>query len=94
MAFARVVYFEGVSKERADELQREMDQRGRPEDVPATEMVMLHDPETERSLVILFFDSEDDYRRGEEVLDAMPAEDTPGRRTSVTRYDVVARVTS
>jgi hypothetical protein len=44
--------------------------------------------------VILFFDTEDDYRRGDEVLNAMPAGDTPGRRASVTKYDVVNRMTS
>jgi hypothetical protein len=43
--------------------------------------------------VIVFFDSEDDYRRGDEALNAMPAEDTPGRRTSVAKYDVAIRVT-
>jgi hypothetical protein len=94
MAVARVVYFEGVSRERAAELEREMREGGRPEDVPATEVVMLHDPETDRSLVILFFDSEDDYKRADEVLNAMPAEDTPGRRSSVTRYDVIGRMSA
>ena len=94
MALARVVSFEGVSKERMDELTREMREGDRPQDLPATEVVMLHDPEAEKSLVILFFETEDDYRRGDEVLSAMPADDTPGRRTSVTRYDVPTRMTS
>ena len=93
MALARVVSFEGVSKERMDELAREMREGDRPEDLPATEVVMLHDPEGEKSLVILFFETEDDYRRGDEVLSAMPADDTPGRRTSVTKYDVPIRMT-
>ena len=94
MALARVVSFEGVSKERMDELTREMREGDRPEDLPATEVVMLHDPEAEKSVVILFFETEDDYRRGDEVLSAMPADDTPGRRTSVTKYDVPIRMTS
>ena len=94
MALARVVSFEGVSKERMEELAREMREGDRPEDLPATEVVMLHDPEGEKSLVILFFETEDDYRRGDEVLSAMPADDTPGRRTSVTKYDVPIRMTS
>ena len=54
---------------------------------------MLHDPEAEKSVAILFFDSEDDYARGDAALNAMPAGDTPGQRTSVTKYDVVARMT-
>ena len=40
----------------------------------------------------LFFDDEDAYRRGDEVLSAMPAGDTPGQRTSVQRYDVAMRM--
>jgi len=56
--------------------------------------LVLHDPESERSLAILLFDSEDDYRRGDEALNAMPTDDTPGQRTSVTKYDVAVRVSS
>ena len=93
MALARVVSFEGVSKDRMEELAREMREGDRPEDLPATEVVVLHDPEAEKSLVILFFATEDDYRRGDEVLSAMPADDTPGRRTSVTKYGVPIRMT-
>jgi hypothetical protein len=93
MALARVVSFEGVSKERMEELAREMREGDRPEDLPATEVVVLHEPEAEKSLVILFFATEDDYMRGDEVLSAMPADDTPGRRTSVTKYDVPIRMT-
>jgi hypothetical protein len=64
------------------------------EGVPAREVVVLHDPEAERSLVILFFETEDDYRRGDETLNAMAAGETPGRRTAVTRYDVAARMSA
>jgi hypothetical protein len=94
MAFARVVSFDGVSKQRMEEMKREMEDGGRPDEVPATEVIVLHDPDAERSVVILFFDSEDDYRRGDEALNAMPAGDTPGQRTSVTKYDVASRMTA
>jgi hypothetical protein len=94
MAVARVVTFEGVSKQRMDEMKREMDEGGRPDEVPATEIVVLHDPDEEKSVVILFFDSEDDYMRADEALNAMSAGDTPGRRTSVARYDVASRMTA
>jgi hypothetical protein len=93
MALARVVTFEGVSKDRMEEMDREMREGERPEGLPATEIVVLNDPEAEKSLVIVFFETEDDYRRGDEVLNAMPAGDTPGRRTSVTKYDVATRMT-
>jgi hypothetical protein len=92
MALARVVSFEGVSTDRIEEMQREMREgEQRPEGLPASEVVVLHDADAEKSLVIVFFETEDDYRRGDEILSAMPAEETPGRRTSVARYDVAIR---
>jgi hypothetical protein len=94
MAFARVVSFDGVSKQRMDEVKQEMQEGGRPDDVPATEIVVLHDPDAESSLVILFFETEDDYRKGDEALNAMPAGDTPGQRTSVKKYEVTSRMTA
>jgi hypothetical protein len=93
MAFARVVTFDGVSSERMAEMQREMQAGERPENVPAQEIIVLHDPEGEKSLVILFFETEDDYQRGNEALNAMPASDTPGQRTSVAKYEVASRMT-
>jgi hypothetical protein len=56
-------------------------------------MILLHDSDAEQAVAILFFDSEDDYRVGHETLEAMPAGDTPGRRTSVQKYDVALRMT-
>jgi hypothetical protein len=94
MALARVVTFEGVSKDRMDEMDREMKDGQPPEGFPGTEIVVLHDPEAEKSLVIVFFETEDDYKHGDEMLSAMPAGDTPGRRTSVTKYDVATRMTA
>ena len=92
MALARVVSFEGVGKDRMEEIKRDMDAGERPEGVSATEFLILHDPTTDKSLAILFFDSEDDYKTSDSALNAMPAGDTPGQRTSVTKYDVVARM--
>ena len=93
MPLARVVSFDDVSSDRMTEMQREMQGSERPENVPAKEIVVLHDPEGEKSLVILFFESDDDYQRGDEALNAMPASETPGQRTSVTKYDVAFRMT-
>jgi hypothetical protein len=92
MALARVVTFEGVSAERMESMQAEMQDSGRPEDVPASEIVVLHDADAETSLVILFFDTEEDYARGDAALNAMPAADTPGSRASVAKYRVAARM--
>ena len=92
MALARVVAFDGVTSDRMEEMRTQMTDGDPPEGLPAKEIIALHDPEGEKSLVILFFDNEDDYRTGDEVLNAMPAGDTPGQRASVTRYDVAIRM--
>ena len=92
MALARVVAFDGVDSERMAQMRQEMEGGDRPDDMPATEVIVLHDPDASKSLAIVFFDNEDDYRRGDETLNSMPTDDTPGQRTSVTRYDVAIRM--
>jgi len=92
MPLARVVSFDGVTRDRMQEMQSEMRDSQPPEGVPAKEIVMLHDADAEKSVVILFFDSEEDYARGDEALSAMPAGDTPGQRTGVAKYDVALRM--
>ena len=91
MAYARVVSFEGVDQNRIQQLKKEIEEGERPEEIPASEIMVLHDPEAQQSLAIVFFETEDDYRQGDAALDAMPAGDTPGRRTSVTKYEVAVR---
>jgi hypothetical protein len=93
MALARVVSFDGVNSDRIAEMQREMEGSERPDNVPAKEIIVLHDAEAAKSVVIVFFDNEDDYRVGDAALSAMPADETPGQRTSVTKYDVAFRMT-
>ena len=93
MALARVVSFDGVTTDRIRELEAEMRDSEQPEGLPAKEVIVLHDPDGGRAMVILFFDDEEDYRRGDEMLNAMPAGDTPGRRAGVAKYDVAIRVT-
>jgi hypothetical protein len=92
MALARVVTFDGVSSDRMAQMKREMEGSERPDNIPAKEIIVLHDPDSEKSLVAVFFDNEDDYRQGDEALNAMPAPDTPGQRTSVTKYEVAFRM--
>jgi hypothetical protein len=92
MALARVVTFDGVPAERIEELKGELESGERPEGLDATEMIVLHDAESGGAVAIVFFDNEEDYQRGHEILDAMPTGDTPGQRTSVKKYDVAVRV--
>lgn len=93
MSLARVVTFDGVTRARIDQLREQIDQEERSDDLPASEIVVLHDAEAARSLVILYFENEDDYKRGDETLSAMPADETPGQRTSVAKYEVAIRRT-
>jgi hypothetical protein len=94
MSLARVVTFDGVSTSRIEELRKELSEGEQPEDIPATEVVILHDAENEKSMAIVFFENEDDYARGDAALNAMPAGETPGSRTSVTKYEVAVRRTT
>jgi hypothetical protein len=87
------VTFEDIDSERIATLKSEIEDGEKPEGLPATEMMILHDPEGERALAIVFFDNDDDYATGDAFLSAMPSSDTPGRRTSVTKHDVAVRAT-
>jgi hypothetical protein len=93
MALARVVNFEGVDKARMDQMRSDMESGDPPEGFPPSELIVLHDGE-DKSLVLVIFDNEADYQKGDEILNAMPASDTPGRRTDVKRYDVAMRMSS
>lgn len=95
MALARVVSFDGVDADRMREmLARFEGSDGPPDGVPATEFLVLHDPDAEQALAVMFFDDEDGYRQGDAVLDAMPAGDTPGSRSGVRKYVVAFRTTA
>jgi hypothetical protein len=91
MALARVVTFENVDSNRMAEMEQEMQGGTPPEGLEPQEIIVLHDPDASTSMVLVFFENEDAYRRGDEILSAMPAGDTPGQRTSVAKYDVAFR---
>jgi hypothetical protein len=92
MALARVVTFDGVGSDRMAEMRREIEGGEPPEGMPASEILMLHDPDADQAVAIVIFDNEADYQKGHEILDAMPASDTPGQRTSVKKYDIPMRM--
>ncbi|HSD01019.1 MAG TPA: hypothetical protein VLB81_01515 [Gaiellales bacterium] len=94
MALARVVFFDGVTEDRIREMGGEMRDSQPPEGLPAKEIIVLHDAAAEKSLVLVFFDDEEDYRRGDQILSAMPTDDTPGQRTGVAKYDVAIRMST
>ncbi len=91
MALARVVEFDNVSSDRMEQMKGEMEGGQPPEGMPSAELLVLHDAGAEKSLVALILENEDDYEKADAVLQAMPAGDTPGQRTSVRKFDVVLR---
>jgi hypothetical protein len=94
MALARIVTFDGVTKDRMEQLRQELSEGPPPADIPATELMVFHDADSEKSLVVVLFENDDDYRRGDAALNAMDRGDTPGERTSVQKYDVAFRMTN
>ena len=94
MTLARVVTFDGITSERMAEMASDIEGNDQPEGLNATEMMILHDPEAQTATAIVFFANEDDYQAGHAILDAMPRDDTPGNRTSVTKTNVAVRMTS
>jgi hypothetical protein len=90
--YARVARWEGAD---ADAMRRTVDQikadaaSGPPEGVPAKAFLMLIDPDGGKTLAISLFETEDDLRAGDAVLNDMsPPDDGFGQRTSVESYEV------
>ena len=62
MAIARVVMFEDVDASRMSDLQQRMEAGDRPEGLPPVEVIVLHDADGARALVVQVFANDDDYR--------------------------------
>jgi len=94
MALARVVRFENTDPENVARIRRSIDEGNLPEGLPPAEILMLHDPTDNSTLSIVIVESEDDYRRVDEILGGVPADEAAGSRTAVTRYDVAIRAST
>jgi len=94
MALARVVGFENVNEENVARIRQNIESGEMPEGMPSAEFLLLHDSSADKALAVVIVESEDDYRRVDEILGGMPTDDTPGRRTSVSKYVVAARASS
>jgi hypothetical protein len=96
--YARVVRWEGSDAEMLEQTAKEIraraeSQGGPPEGVPAKGLLLLNDGENGRSLAISLFDTEDDYREGDETLNSMdPPAGGMGRRVSVEKYEVAVQL--
>jgi hypothetical protein len=90
--YARVARWEGADaetlKRTADEISADAES-GPPEGIPAKGLWLLHDLEGGKAMAITLFETEDDYRQGDETLNSMsPPGDGMGRRVGVDKYEV------
>lgn len=96
MAYARVVRWEGGDADAVREAAGAINERsasGPPEGVPSTGLTLLIDPDGGEAIGISLFETEDDYRQGDETLNSMdPPGGSFGRRVSVQKYEVAVEL--
>lgn len=91
--YARVVRFTDVSPERIAEVSARIESGGGPpEGVPAKGIKMLYDEASSTSVAVVFFETEEDMRKGGEALDQMDSSETPGTRASIDLCEVKAEM--
>jgi hypothetical protein len=90
--YARVVKWEGGDADAMRRSAGEINSRateGPPEGVPAKGLLLLIDPDKGSGLSVSLFETEEDYRQGDETLNSMsPPGEGLGRRTGVEKYEV------
>ncbi len=96
--FARVARWEGANakslEESAGEIRTQAEAGGGPPPgVPSKEFLLLQDPAAGKAIAIMLFESEDDYRQGDETLNSMsPPGGGMGERVSVEKLEVAVHV--
>jgi hypothetical protein len=86
----RVVRFNDVDPDRVEQLVAELDEaEGPPPGIKAKGLQILLDRDQRTSVVLQFFDSEEDMRDSEAAFDSMDASETPGTRGSVDRTELL-----
>jgi hypothetical protein len=87
--YMRVVRFTDVDPDRLETVIGEINEAdGPPEGMPMHGLQMFLDRDQRTAVVIQTFDSEDDMRTSEQVLDAMDPSETPGTRSTIDRGEV------
>ena len=94
--YARVVTWEGgdgdAIRKSAEEINSRSD-AGPPEGGPSSGFTLLIDPDNGRAIAVGLFETEEDYKKGDETLNSMdPPGGSMGRRASVDRYEVAVDV--
>lgn len=96
--YARVVQWEGAEAKTLEDSAAEIRTRteeedGPPPGVPAKEFLLLHDTAGGKAIAITLFESEEDYRQGDETLNSMsPPGDGMGKRISVEKFELAVHV--
>jgi hypothetical protein len=96
--YARIARFEGadpdsLAKTAAEIRSRAEAEEGPPPGVPSKELLLLHDTAGGKAIAITLFETEDDYRQGNETLNSMsPPGEGMGQRASVEKYEVAVHV--
>jgi hypothetical protein len=89
----RVVRFNEVDPDRVEKLVTELDEsQGPPPGIKATGLQILLDRDQRTSVVLQFFDSEQDMTDSEAAFDSMDSSDTPGSRASVDRTELLKEI--
>ena len=96
--YARVATFEGNdgAQAAAEIRARNEAEGGPPPGLPAKKLLILNDAEGKKMLAITFFESEEDYRQGDETLNSMSppsGEGSMGERAAVEKFEVVLELT-
>ena len=87
--YARVVRFTDVKQDQIDRIKGEIEGGdGPPPGVNAKGIKVMVDDSQGTAVVALFFDSEEDMKQADEVMEAMDSGETPGTRASVDRCEV------
>jgi hypothetical protein len=96
--YARVARWENadagaMEKTAAEIRERAEGEGGPPPGVPAKEFLLLHDAAAGKIIAVTLFESEEDYRQGDETLNSMsPPGEGMGERVSVEKYELAVRV--
>lgn len=96
--YARVARWEGADAQAMEDSAAQIraqaeSEGGPPPGVPAKEFLLLHDTAAGKSIAITLFESEDDYRQGDETLNSMsPPGQGMGNRVSVEKLELAVHV--
>jgi hypothetical protein len=96
--YARVARWEGAEAASLEASAAEIRARtesegGPPPGVPAKEFLLLQDTAAGKVIAITLFETEEDYREGDETLNTMsPPGDGMGERIAVEKYELAVRV--